>query len=214
MMSAIAATPGDVVTPYASLSRATASAVIGGVGASQDDQSRSVTSDSVGVPIPTDGLAGITSIDNLMFTSSGYLTTDSGQPITGYAASRNANGTYTPDVAGGMGKPIVVPPGSSNVTIGAGGSVSYETSSGMRVTAGYISLGAFALSKSAGGQADGSPAGASAPANATSDQNAVDTFAPMIGELAQPSKGTAYNHHATYVDLAAAKHGSQVDVRA
>jgi hypothetical protein len=43
---------------------------------------------------------------------------------------------------------------------------------------------------------------------------ARDTFALMIGELAQPGKGTAYNHHATYVDLATAKHGSQVDVRA
>ena len=81
---------------------------------------------------------------NLTFNASGYLCTQTGQYVLGYGATQNAStGTYSANTAGGANNPIVVPPGSTNVTIGADGSVNYQTPSGTSVTAGYISLATF-----------------------------------------------------------------------
>ena len=81
---------------------------------------------------------------NLTFNASGYLCTQTGQYVLGYGATQNAStGTYSANTAGGANNPIIVPPGSTNVTIGADGSVNYQTPSGTSVTAGYISLATF-----------------------------------------------------------------------
>ncbi len=90
---------------------------------------------------------------DLTFNPNGYLTTQTGQYVLGYAAQSNGSGGYQPNSAGGATNAIVVPPGSTNVTIGPDGSVNYQTSSGASVTAGYISLATFP--NQAGLQRDG-----------------------------------------------------------
>jgi flagellar hook protein FlgE len=93
---------------------------------------------------PTAGVPATTSLEytragNLTTNSQGYLTTAGGQYVIG---SSTAGGT-TPNTY------IQIPPGSSNVTIGQDGSVSYtnENSSsptyGQTVIAGYVSLASF-----------------------------------------------------------------------
>ncbi len=90
---------------------------------------------------------------DLTFNPNGYLTTQTGQYVLGYAAQSNGSGGYQPNTAGGATNAIVVPPGSTNVTIGPDGSVDYQDTSGNTVTAGYISLATFP--NQAGLQRDG-----------------------------------------------------------
>jgi len=80
---------------------------------------------------------------DLTFNQAGYLATQTGQYVLGYAAQPVAGGGYQPDLAGGPNNPIAVPPGSTNVTIGADGNVSYVSPGGVPSTAGYISLALF-----------------------------------------------------------------------
>jgi flagellar hook protein FlgE len=95
-----------------------------------------------------------TQAGDLTFNASGYLCSQTGQYVLGYGATQNATtGTYSANTSGGANNPIVVPPGSSNVTIGPDGSVNYQNSSGTTVTAGYISLATFP--NQAGLQRDG-----------------------------------------------------------
>ena len=90
---------------------------------------------------------------DLTFNPNGYLTSQTGQYVLGYAAQSNGSGGYQANTAGGATNAIVVPPGSTNVTIGPDGSVNYQTSSGTSVTAGYLSLATFP--NQAGLQRDG-----------------------------------------------------------
>jgi len=80
---------------------------------------------------------------DLTFNSTGYLCTQTGQFVQGYAAQSNGTGGYQANIAGGPNNAIVVPPGSTNVTIGPDGSVNYQDPTGATVTAGYISLATF-----------------------------------------------------------------------
>lgn len=92
---------------------------------------------------------------DLTFNQNGYLTTQTGQFVLGYVAQRSGAGVYQP-VTGGAGaadNPIVVPPGSTHVTIGQDGSVNYVSAAGVPATAGYISLALFP--NDAGLQRDG-----------------------------------------------------------
>jgi len=102
---------------------------------------------------PTFDATQYTRAGDLTFNSSGYLCTQTGQYVLGYGATANTNGTYSINTAGGPDNAIVVPPGSSNVTIGPDGSVNYQTPTGTSVTAGYISLASFP--NQAGLQRDG-----------------------------------------------------------
>jgi flagellar hook protein FlgE len=103
---------------------------------------------------PTLDATQYTRAGDLTFNASGYLCTQTGQYVLGYGATQNATtGTYSANTAGGANNPIVVPPGSTNVTIGADGSVNYQTPAGATVTAGYISLSTFP--NQAGLQRDG-----------------------------------------------------------
>ena len=87
--------------------------------------------------------AGAGSITNIQYTRSGnftrnqdgYLITQDGQ----YVLGRSAPG------AGGTDQLISIPAGSTNLSVGQDGSVSYDPASGgARVTAGYVSLASFA----------------------------------------------------------------------
>jgi flagellar hook protein FlgE len=72
---------------------------------------------------------------NFTTNSAGYLTTPDGLFVIG----RNATG------AGGTDQLMQIPPGSSNVSVGQDGSVSYQPAAGgPRVVAGYLSLAKFA----------------------------------------------------------------------
>jgi flagellar hook protein FlgE len=91
---------------------------------------------------------------DLTFNSQGFLCTQTGQYVLGYPV---ANGAI--NVAGGSNNAIYVPTGSTGITIGKDGSVSYidgnpaSATYQQRVTAGYISLATFP--NEAGLQRDG-----------------------------------------------------------
>jgi flagellar hook protein FlgE len=120
---------------------------------------------------------------DLTFNASGYLCTQTGQYVLGYGATQNATtGTYSANTAGGPNNPIIVPPGSTNVTLGPDGSVNYQTSTGTSVTAGYISLSTFP--NQAGMQRDGGSLW-----SATAASGAEVTGQPGTGSYGQTISG-------------------------
>jgi flagellar hook protein FlgE len=120
---------------------------------------------------------------DLTFNASGYLCTQTGQYVLGYGATQNATtGTYSANTAGGPNNPIIVPPGSTNVTLGPDGSVNYQTSTGTSVTAGYISLSTFP--NQAGMQRDGGSLW-----GATAASGAEVTGQPGTGSYGQTISG-------------------------
>ena len=148
-----------------------------------------VANGNVSTTPPTLDATQYTRAGDLTFNANGYLCTQTGQYVLGYGAQQNAtNGQWSPATtgAGAANNPIVVPPGSTNVTIGADGSVNYQTSTGTSVTAGYISLATFP--NQAGLQRDGGSLwSASAASGAeTTGQPGTGTFGETIsGELQQ-----------------------------
>jgi flagellar hook protein FlgE len=102
-----------------------------------------VANGNVSASPPVFAATQYTRAGNLTFNQNGYLCTQTGQFVLGYGATAVAGGGYTPNVAGGPNNAIVVPPGSTNVTIGKDGSVNYQTPAGATVTAGYVSLATF-----------------------------------------------------------------------
>jgi flagellar hook protein FlgE len=115
-----------------------------------------VANGNVSATPPTFDATQYTRAGDLTTNSNGYLTTQSGQYVLGYTAQLNAStGTYSPVTTGtgAANNPIIVPPGSTNLTIGPDGSVNYENSAGTNITAGYISLATFP--NQAGLQRDG-----------------------------------------------------------
>ena len=87
---------------------------------------------------------------NLTTNTTGCLTTQSGQYLIGreaVATTTEAGTTYAPGAADSY---LVIPPGSSNVSIGQDGSVTYQDQNAasptyqQQVTAGYLSLAQFA----------------------------------------------------------------------
>jgi flagellar hook protein FlgE len=96
---------------------------------------------------------------NFRLDATGFLTTSTGQYVVGrnaVSAGTGASTTYTP---GSTDTYINVPPGSTDVSIGQDGAVSYvdqlstSPTFGQRVTAGYLSLATFP--NSAGLERDG-----------------------------------------------------------
>jgi flagellar hook protein FlgE len=132
---------------------------------------------------PTFDATQYTRAGDLTFNSNGYLCTQTGQYVLGYGATQNATtGTYSANTAGGANNPIIVPPGSTNVTIGADGSVNYQTPTGTSVTAGYISLSTFP--NQAGMQRDGGSLW-----SATAASGAETTGQPGTGSYGQTISG-------------------------
>jgi flagellar hook protein FlgE len=155
----------------------------------QGDGFLRVADGNVSTAPPTLDSTQYTRAGDLTTNASGYLTTQTGQYVLGYAAQQNATtGAYSPVTTGtgAANTPIVIPPGSTNVTIGPDGSVNYNNSSGTAVTAGYISLSTFP--NEAGLQRDGGSlwsAGAASGAE-TVGQPGTGNFGETIGgELEQ-----------------------------
>jgi flagellar hook protein FlgE len=146
-----------------------------------------VANGDVGGAAPTFDATQYTRAGDLTFNSAGYLCTQTGQYVLGYGATQNAaTGTYSIDAAGGDDNPIIVPPGSTNVTIGPDGSVNYQNAAGTAVTAGYISLSTFP--NEAGLQRDGGSlwSATSASGPETVGQPGTGNFGQTIGgELEQ-----------------------------
>jgi flagellar hook protein FlgE len=116
---------------------------------------------------PTVAAPGITTqpqytrAGDLTFNSQGFLCTQTGQYVLGYASQAGSGGAYSPVTTGTnpASNAINVPTGSTGIAIGKDGSVSYidgnpsSSTYQQRVTAGYISLTTFP--NEAGLQRDG-----------------------------------------------------------
>lgn len=104
-----------------------------------------VADGDVSGPSPIFASTQYTRAGNLTLNQNGFLTTQTGQFVLGYIPQATGSGTYQPVTsgAGAANNPIVVPPGSTHVTIGPDGSVNYVSTVGAAVTAGYISLASF-----------------------------------------------------------------------
>jgi flagellar hook protein FlgE len=146
-----------------------------------------VANGDVSATPPTFDATQYTRAGDLTFNASGYLSTQTGQYVLGYGATQNATtGTYSANTAGGANNPIIVPPGSTNVTIGPDGSVNYQTPTGTSVTAGYISLSTFP--NQAGLQRDGGSLWSATAASGaeTAGQPGTGNYGQTIsGELEQ-----------------------------
>lgn len=100
-----------------------------------------------GRTVPTD--FQYTRAGNLTVNSVGQLTTQDGHYLVGLDATATVTGTGTTYAPGTRDSYITIPPGSTDVTIGQDGGVSYidqdarSTTFGERVTAGYLALGKF-----------------------------------------------------------------------
>jgi flagellar hook protein FlgE len=153
----------------------------------QGDGFLRVANGNVSTTPPTFDATQYTRAGDLTFNSNGYLTTQTGQYVLGYGATLNAaTGAYSANAAGGDNNPIIVPPGSTNVTIGPDGSVNYQNASGTNVTAGYISLSTFP--NEAGLQRDGGSLWSATAASGaeTVGQPGTGNFGQTIGgELEQ-----------------------------
>jgi flagellar hook protein FlgE len=142
-----------------------------------------VANGNVSATPPTFDSTQYTRAGDLTFNASGYLCTQTGQYVLGYGATQNATtGTYSANTAGGPNNAIIVPPGSTNVTIGPDGSVNYQTPTGTSVTAGYISLSSFP--NQAGMQRDGGSLW-----SATAASGAETTGQPGTGNYGQTISG-------------------------
>lgn len=100
-----------------------------------------------GTTVPTD--FQFTRAGNLTINASGQLTTQDGHYLVGVNAVATASGsgfTYAPGTSDSY---LTIPPGSTDVTIGQDGGVSYidqdarSTTFGQRVVAGYLALAKF-----------------------------------------------------------------------
>ena len=83
-----------------------------------------------GTPTPNPGAVEYTRAGNFTTNSAGYLVTQDGYYIQGRTA-------------GGADTLLNIPPGSTNMSIGQNGEVSYVDGTGTRVSAGFISLATF-----------------------------------------------------------------------
>jgi flagellar hook protein FlgE len=151
------------------------------------------------VPLPPTAIAAtppialaslqFTRAGNLTTNSVGYLTTSNGEyvmgsnvPVTGAATGTLASNTL-----------IYIPPGSTNVSIGADGSVSYtdngaDANAGQTVVAGYIALASFpneaGLERNGGSTWSASP-NSGAASYGTPDAGSFATSQTISGELEQ-----------------------------
>ncbi|HET9074886.1 MAG TPA: flagellar hook-basal body complex protein, partial [Solirubrobacteraceae bacterium] len=132
---------------------------------------------------------GYTRAGNLTTDSKGFLTTANGQYVMGFTGPPSSTGAApTPNTY------IYIPPGSTNVSIGPSGEVTYtdnavgDPNNGQTVTAGYLALSTFpneaGLTRQAGSQWTTSPN--SGPAQYGVANNGAFTNTQVIsGELEQ-----------------------------
>ncbi|WP_249009131.1 flagellar hook-basal body protein [Conexibacter sp. DBS9H8] len=130
---------------------------------------------------------GYTRAGNLTTDSQGFLTTASGQYVMGFTAPPTST-TATPNTY------IYIPPGSTNVSIGPSGQVTYtdnivgDPNNGLTVTAGYIGLATFpneaGLNREAGTQWSASP-NSGAAQYGVADNGGFANTQVISGELEQ-----------------------------
>ena len=145
-----------------------------------------------------DGNASSTppAFDTTEYTRAGDLTsispatstTQTGQYVLGDGATLNATKLRSQRPTN---NPIIVPPGSSDVTVGADGSVNYENSTGTMVTAGYISLATFP--NQAGLQRDGGSLWSS-----TTASGARRSASPVPARSGRPSAASSSSPTSTW----------------
>jgi flagellar hook protein FlgE len=148
---------------------------------------------STGTSLVTGTQPQYTRAGDFTFNQQGFLCTQTGQYVLGYAAQANSGGTgfqpkvSSPPVASDSQNAIYVPPNSTGLSIGQDGSVSYvDATTQQRVTAGYISLATFP--NEAGLQRDGGSLWSSSSASGTASvgQPGIGNYGQTIsGELEQ-----------------------------
>jgi len=136
---------------------------------------------------------------NLTTDAQGFLTTSSGQYVLGYTTPQSGtNNTplqdQTTNGATGTATYVYIPPGSTNVSIGQDGSVTYtdnnpaDTTYQQTCTAGYLALASFpneaGLTRDAGTHWTVSPNSGS-PTFGTADNGTFATTQIISGELEQ-----------------------------
>jgi len=156
----------------------------------------------------TDGVAAsslptsitYTRAGNLTTDAEGFLTTASGQYVLGYTKPQSSAQTDLPGSAAaqsstdGQSTYIYIPPGSTNVSIGVSGAVTYtdnnpnDTNYGDTCTAGYLAVASFpneaGLTRDAGTSWTQSP-NSGTPSFGTPDSGAFATTQTISGELEQ-----------------------------
>jgi flagellar hook protein FlgE len=127
---------------------------------------------------------------DLTFNSQGFLCSQTGQYVLGYLAQSNGAGGYAPITTGANAtqNAIYVPTGSTGITVGKDGSVSYIDGNAssptyqQRVTAGYLSLATFP--NESGLERDGGSLWSATTASGT-----VQIGQPGIGNYGQTISG-------------------------
>jgi flagellar hook protein FlgE len=135
---------------------------------------------------------------NLTTDAQGFLTTASGQYVIGYATPQAAAQANTPGSAAAQTATgstyIYIPPGSTNVSVGQSGAVTYtdntpaDTNYGQTCIAGYIAVASFpneaGLTRGAGTSWTSSP-NSGPPSFGTPDSGAFVNTQTISGELEQ-----------------------------
>jgi flagellar hook protein FlgE len=149
--------------------------------------------------LPTD--ISYTRAGNLTTDAQGFLTTASGQYVIGYATPQSAAQTAAPGTPGATGPQsatgstyLYIPPGSTNISLGQSGAVTYtdndptDTNYGQTCTAGYIAVASFpneaGLTRDAGTAWSASPNSGDA-SYGTPDSGAFVNTQTISGELEQ-----------------------------
>jgi flagellar hook protein FlgE len=135
---------------------------------------------------------------NLTTDAEGFLTTDSGQYVVGYATPQAAANAAAPGSAGAQTAAgstyLYIPPGSTNIAIGQSGALTYtdntpgDTNFGQTCVAGYLAMASFpneaGLTRDAGTDWTQSP-NSGPPSFGTPDAGAFSSTQTISGELEQ-----------------------------
>lgn len=160
-----------------------------------------INANSTGAGVTKSGLPtaiSYTRAGNLTTDAQGFLTNAAGQYVIGYATPQGAAQTAAPGSAGAQTATgatyIYIPPGSTNVSIGQSGAVTYtdnnpaDTNYGQTCLSGYLAVASFpnqaGLTREAGTSWSASPNSGSA-SYGTPDSGAFVTTQTISGELEQ-----------------------------
>ena len=160
-----------------------------------------INANSTGAGVTASGLPtaiSYTRAGNLTTDAQGFLTNAQGQYVIGYAtpqaaAQANAPGSGAAQTATGSTY-VYIPPGSTNISIGQSGAVTYtdnnpsDTNYGQTCTAGYLAIASFpnqaGLTRQAGTSWAASP-NSGAASYGTPDSGPFVTTQTISGELEQ-----------------------------
>jgi flagellar hook protein FlgE len=142
-------------------------------------------------PLPTS--VAYTQAGNLTTNAEGFLTTASGQYVIGFTSPQAASTTTAPS-ANANSTYLYIPPGSTNLSIGQSGAVTYtdenpnDANYGQTCTAGYLALASFpnqaGLTRDAGSDWSVSP-NSGVASFGTPDSGSFTSTQTISGELQQ-----------------------------